>query len=343
VLKRFNNLESFLRSPRGSADAYLSATLLVVFASILRWGLGFVGDLLLPFTAYYPAILFATYSGGLAVGCYAAILGGLIGWWAFLPPHFTFLPLSSDNLLEILIYVVASIFIVWGADSYRILARNYRETAIRLEEEERLRKLAVEELAHRLKNKIATIQAIVSFQLRGHPELRDAIDSRLVALAATDDLILAAQNNGADIRDLITTELAAYEVSRVSTDGGSVFLPPKLAMTMALMLHELATNAAKYGALSTQSGMVSLRWSISEGALEVFWRESGGPGVTPPTHRGFGLRLISGALDQFKGSTETAFESTGIICKIKVPLPNKIDNTGDGDLGSNGRTTFATE
>ena len=94
---RFNDLESFLRLPAGSAEAFFAATLLVVVASLARRGLDIVGQPLLPFTTYYPAILFATYIGGLGVGCYAAILAGLIGWWAFLPPQLAFFVLKPKS------------------------------------------------------------------------------------------------------------------------------------------------------------------------------------------------------------------------------------------------------
>ena len=317
----FNDPESFLRVPVGSAEAFFVATLLVVMGSLARWALGFVGQPLLPYTTYYPAILFATYIGGLGVGCYAAILAGLIGWWAFLPPHLALFVLKPKSGIELAAYFAACGFIIWGAESYRRLVRKHREVARRLLDEEKLRKTAVEELAHRLKNKIATIQAIVSYQLRGHPELRDAIVDRLIALSGTDDLIMAAQGQGADLRDLLKTELSAYEVSRVLMAGPAVFLPAKLALTMALLVHELATNAAKYGALSIQGGVVSIHWSVSNHALELFWSEMGGPPVAQPTHRGFGLRLISGAIDQFNGSTETTFEPSGVVCKIKATLP----------------------
>ena len=191
--------------------------------------------------------------------------------------------------------------------------------ARRLLDEEKLRKVAVEELAHRLKNKIATVQSIVSYQLRGHRELRDA--NRLIALSRTDDLIMAAQGHGADLRGLLETELNAYETLRVLLAGPEVFLPANLALTMALLVHELAANAAKYGALSTQGGVVSIHWSVSDHVLELFWSEAGGPIVAQPTHHGFGMRLISGALDPFNGSTETTFEPSGVVCKMKATLP----------------------
>jgi two-component sensor histidine kinase len=96
-----------------------------------------------------------------------------------------------------------------------------------------LRKLAVEELAHRLKNKIATIQSVLSYQLREHPRLRDDIIARLIALSATDELIMATQGRGASIRDILSTELGAYEMSRIAMEGPDVFLSPKLAMNGA--------------------------------------------------------------------------------------------------------------
>jgi hypothetical protein len=174
----------------GSVEAFLAATALVVTATLVRWGLGFLGETLLPFTTYYPVVLFATYLGGLRVGIFTTIAGGLVGWWAFLSPHVGLSSLGITGQLELLTYAVACALIMWGADSYRRLAE-------RLRDEEKLRTLAVDELAHRLKNKIASIQSIISYQLREQPQLRDDIIARLIALAATDDLIMTAQGRGA--------------------------------------------------------------------------------------------------------------------------------------------------
>jgi two-component sensor histidine kinase len=341
---RFDNLESFLWMPRNSAEAYLGATVLVVLASVGRWGLDFVGHPLLPFTTYYPAILFATYVGGLDAGCYAVALGGLIGWWAFLPPHFMFFAFKPQGEIELALYLVACAFIVWGADSYRRLVRQHRDLTVRLLDEEKFGKVVIEELAHRLKNKIATIQSIISYQLRGQPELRDAIIGRLIALSGTDDLIMAAQGHGADLRDVLTIELGAYEASRVLIAGPSVFLPAKLALSMALLVHELATNAAKYGALSVATGAVSIHWSVSKHVLELFWREAGGPPVAQPSHRGFGVRLISGALEHFGGSTEMTFDPSGLVCRATAMLPDSALKLPQGAEGNgNGHGAFVAE
>jgi two-component sensor histidine kinase len=175
-----------------------------------------------------------------------------------------------------------------------------------------------------LKNKITTIQAIISLELYDIPQRRDAIISRLAALGATDDLILEAQGQGARLREILSTELSAYEPSRIAIKGPVILLSPKVAMTMALLIHELATNSAKYGALSSKTGHVDICWSLSGARFSLEWRESGGPLVEAPVHRGFGMRLLSRALDQFGGMVETIFESEGLICKLSAEFPENL-------------------
>ena len=308
-----NNWMNWRQISPGSPEAYLFATLCVVIASLLRWGLGLLSDQVLTFPTFYPAVLFAALIGGAGAGVFAAVLGGLIGWWAFMPPHYALFPMTFGQQIGLLMFFSASLLIVWGADHYRKIMK-------RLEDEEKFRKLAVDELAHRLKNKLATIQSIISFQLRDEPQIRDAILSRLTALSATDDLIMAAQGQGAELRSILSAELRPYGLSRVSMVGPDVLLPPKLALMMALLVHELATNAAKYGALSSSVGNLSIQWSLADERLDLEWRERGGPAVTAPVHRGFGTRLFSRALQHFGGAVEATFATTGLICKLSFEL-----------------------
>jgi two-component sensor histidine kinase len=156
-----------------------------------------------------------------------------------------------------------------------------------------------------------------------------------VGIHAADDLVMAAQGQGAPLRDILAAEFAPYDVSRISMQGPDCLLSPKLALMMALLVHELATNAAKYGALSSSAGKLSIGWSVSDARLNLDWRESGGPIVITPTHRGFGTRLMSRSLDQFGGTVETAFETTGLVCRLSVILPELTpsivpDITGKG-------------
>jgi len=145
------------RLSAGSPEAYLAAAAFVVLASALRWGLGFLGHELFPFPTYYPAVYFATLIGGAGVGTFATIFEGIIGWWAFMPPQFESATLTGARETSGLVYLVACAFIVWGVEKHRVLTH-------RLQDEENFRKLAAEELRHRLKNKMATIQSIINYQ-----------------------------------------------------------------------------------------------------------------------------------------------------------------------------------
>jgi two-component sensor histidine kinase len=302
------------RIPPGSAEAYALATCLVAIAGLVRWALGFLTDELMPFTTFYPAVLFGALIGGIGPGIFATVLGGVIAYWLFMRPQFGLFPLSMGQQIGLLTYFVASALIVWATDYNRRLSQ-------RLVDEERFRELAVRELAHRLRNKIATIQSIISFQLRDSPQVRDRLLNRLTALSNTDRLIEDAQGVGAKIGGIIAAELSPYGASRIATEGPDVLLPPKLALTMALLVHELATNAAKYGALSAASGELTVRWSVSGKDLQLVWQECAAPLHAGPSRRGFGMLLLSRALDQFGGTVETNFGPTGLICKMKLTIP----------------------
>ena len=298
----------------GSVEAYLLATLMVVVASLIRWGLGLLVDDVQAFTTFYPAVLFATLFGGAGVGISAAIASTIISGWKFLPPSGGLLHLTPAEEINLLTFAISTLLIVWAADHYRKLTK-------RLQDEEKFRKLAVEELAHRLKNKISTIQAVISFRLREYPEVMDKIIRSLGALSATDDLIMTTQGHGADFRDVLSAELTPYDISRISMAGPNCLLPPKQALIVTLLIHELATNAAKYGALSNDNGKLSIDWSYVDGRLSVVWHEDGGPTVTQPTHRGFGTRLFQRALEQFNGKVDATFAPTGLVCKLGLVLP----------------------
>jgi len=301
--------------PSGCFAAYSLALACVGVAFFLRLFLGVLDHEASPFTTFYPAILFAALWGGSRAGIFAIVGSGIFAWWAFMDPRFTFVaPLTFGRQLALVIFAISSLLIVVGADYCRRLAQSLRDA-------EELRDLAVKELSHRLKNKVATIQSIIAFQLRGNEASRDSILQRLGALSSTDTLIEAAQGQGAFLRDIVTVELAPYDVSRVTMSGEQVFLAPKFALVFGLLIHELATNAAKYGALSVHSGQVSIQWTLVETNLAIEWRETGRPIVAAPSHAGFGTRLLSRALGQFGGSAELNFDPSGLICTMNVSIP----------------------
>jgi len=185
-------------------------------------------------------------------------------------------------------------------------------------------KLLVDELNHRVKNSLATVQAIAHQTLRttGTPEaFREAFEARLLALSATHDLLTAANWRAAALRDVLLVELRPFGADRYAADGPGVDLSPSEAVAFGLVFHELATNAAKYGALSAPGGRVDVSWTHDGGRLALTWTESGGPAVSPPTRRGFGSRLIERSLQgQLGGEAHLEFAPGGLVCRLGLPL-----------------------
>ncbi|WP_105429763.1 sensor histidine kinase [Neorhizobium sp. T6_25] len=194
--------------------------------------------------------------------------------------------------------------------------------------EERLQ-LMVNELNHRVKNTLATIQAIASQTLRGgDPIVRQNLERRLMALAAAHDVLTRENWEGANIDDVVTGALAPFGEGgdyRFAVSGPPLRLLPRAALALAMGLHELTTNALKYGALSTLNGQVAINWQIVEGAkplLRLTWAESGGPPVVAPSKRGFGVRLIERSLAQDLGGKASVIfdQSAGVIGTMEAPL-----------------------
>lgn len=189
---------------------------------------------------------------------------------------------------------------------------------------ERQQKLLVDELNHRVKNSLATVQAIAHQTLRtaANPAaFQEAFESRLMALSKTHDLLTATNWRGAALRDVLLAELGPFGPNQYELEGPDVDLTPAEALAFGLVAHELATNAAKYGALSGADGCVSVEWATQDGRLALTWRERGGPQVATPTRRGFGSRLIERSLQgQLEGSAKLEFAPGGLICRIELPL-----------------------
>ena len=157
--------------------------------------------------------------------------------------------------------------------------------------------------------------------LLDQPQIWAGIDHRIRALSATDDLIAKVDGNGCDIRDLLLSELGPYGHVRFTLNGNPLFLPAKLAVSLALIFHELATNAGKYGAFSSPRGLLQVSWSMSDDRLNVTWDETEGPAVDNVGAAGFGTKLLKSALLPFDGKTEIAFLKTGVHCTMQCRVP----------------------
>ena len=292
------------------------AVICLALATAARWSLALIRPEL-AFSLYFPAVLFATAFGGFRIGLATAVAGAVLGTvLAFGEPT-----ADSTKLVLLLIYVVVSGLIIWGTQHYRSIASQQRGIAKRLIQEEEYRKLVVDELQHRLKNKLSTIHAVLHQVLADQPQIWASIDPRIRALSKTDDLIARIDGTGCDIKDLLISELGPYGHVRFTLNGNPLFLPAKLAVSLALMFHELATNAGKYGAFSSARGLLQVSWTVTDDRLNIVWDETEGPPVGAIGEPGFGTKLLKSALRPFDGKTEIAFLKTGVHCTMQCRLP----------------------
>ncbi len=194
---------------------------------------------------------------------------------------------------------------------------------------EMLHGLLIEELNHRVKNTLAIMQAIAMQTFRSATRSeREKFEGRLGALAEAHNLLSSEKWQGSEIKDLLERVLQPYLINnpeRIKKFGPRVPLPPPIAVVLSMIIHEIATNAAKYGALSNDTGVVSLDWEVlNEGGgrkLRLIWTESGGPPVSVPVQRGFGSRLIErSARDQLGGEATVDFLPRGVVCTITCAL-----------------------
>ncbi|MGV8830937.1 MAG: HWE histidine kinase domain-containing protein [Devosia sp.] len=204
-------------------------------------------------------------------------------------------------------------------------------------EQDHLRML-IDELNHRVKNTLATVQSIVWQALRFDPDpkaARDAIENRLFALSRSHDLLTLQNWESASLMDLAHQVVAPFELAgerpeRITLAGPDIRMAPKAVLALGIALNELATNAAKYGSLSNAAGRIIVQWAIvrqdGNRRLNISWSETGGPSVSPPSRKGFGSHVLQkGLVRELGAAVSLEYLTTGVQCTINIPLP------GDGD------------
>jgi two-component sensor histidine kinase len=251
-----------------------------------------------------PTALFA------AIG--ALVLAAIVAWRILVPRSFAF-DLLTPEQLNVVFYAAAFVAILCGAEAYGRLVRRLRAA------EER-HQFLMDELTHRVRNLVAISHSIVRQALPGQSDVAEKINRRLAALVTTNDLLAKSAEGRADLRDLITKELAPYDAERFALRGVSTVVPANLAIVFGLIFHELTTNAAKYGALSRPAGRIAVAWAMAGGRLTIDWTEIGGPPVVPPTRRGFGTKLLESGFRSLEAQVETDYQPAGLRCKISLPL-----------------------
>ncbi len=193
-------------------------------------------------------------------------------------------------------------------------------------EADRLQAVLIGELHHRVKNVFATVMAIARQTLAKDAEASGAVtafEARLSAMAHAHDLLAEGHWQSADLKAVVEQAIAPYPSERFDVSGDPVLLPQKVVASLSLALHELGTNAAKYGALSNATGRIAISWSFAKetGDLRLVWREMDGPEVLPPTRKGFGSRLVERLLAaELNGKSTIAYDPSGVICEIEATI-----------------------
>jgi len=186
-------------------------------------------------------------------------------------------------------------------------------------------RLLLDELNHRVKNTLATVQSIAAQTLRAAPDLATArkdFEGRIVALSKAHNLLSQTAWDSTTMSALICHELGHYDRARIASEGPQVTLNPKASIAVAMVLHELSTNAAKYGALSGETGRLDLAWRVDEGSgeLKIDWHETGGPPVAAPSRTGFGSRMMNLVMrGELNGAVDARYEPQGFTCALKIP------------------------
>jgi two-component system CheB/CheR fusion protein len=224
-------------------------------------------------------------------------------------------------------------------DNRRLVLESTHDVTANRATERRLR-LLLSELTHRVRNTLAVIQAIARHTLRNSQSKEDFVErfeGRLAALASAHTLLVGSDWKGADLAELARQQLAPYitdNPDRLRLQGEPILLPADLATPFGLVLHELATNAAKYGSWSVVAGTVSVSWTLSrrnnQRVLKLVWQEGGGPRLAKPKASGFGNTLIDSVITAAR--VEREFRPAGFVCTLEIALPEVADDGAVGGL-----------
>jgi len=263
-----------------------------------------------PFMTFFPAVALATYLGGQYAGIATMLLGGLIAAHFWVPP-LNSLALAPDQWITVAIYAVLSGLLV-------VLIHRLHLAVARAEAAEATANLYAHEMVHRTANLVALVQSVanLTFKSDGCPaEQRRLFSARLVALGGALTSPMSTDGNQ-DVLAVIRTALLPFG-ERVHVSGHTVGVRPGAAAKLALIFHELGTNAVKYGALSSDTGRVNIAASMRDTSLVIDWWERGGPQVSPqPSRRGFGTRLLMSSLSRETGSVKIQFDPQGLTAEV---------------------------
>ncbi len=301
--KKVSNLLSAV-DPR-SPTAFAIAVAAVAAATAIKASFNLVGATL-PFAAFFPAVLLTALFAGTPAALVASALSGLVVAVLFMP-H----PLRATDAINFATFFVALGGVIW-------LAGLYRRALSELQASERARELLLGEMRHRAQNMRAVFEAIVHASLRSEPQLAAQTLDRMRAAARANDLVWSSEH--VSLQQLVDLELAPYDGgARILAEGPAVELGHHCVRGLALVLHELATNAVKHGALKDDQGCLQVSWTAEGNTIRLTWREDCCASQIPPVRFGQGTRMMEAAIRSLRGSIEQDFTPSGLVCRLVFP------------------------
>jgi two-component sensor histidine kinase len=268
-----------------------------------------------PFVTFFPFLVVATLLGGIWGGATGLLLDVMIAAYAWVLSADS-LNISRTGAITLIAFIVSGGFIV-GV----VYALNEVVDALRRSEHRSA--VIAREMQHRVKNVLQLVQAVSSMTARNAVSAQDhqnQLNGRILALSRSLEAPNSASHLPVGLQELLTQLVAPFDAKHFVLAGPQVAIGD-VALMLSLAVHELATNAAKYGALSVPGGSVSIRWRARAGFVDLVWEERGGPSVSPPNREGFGSTLIKGVFRNEGGLSSLVFNPTGVRCALTFPVP----------------------
>jgi two-component sensor histidine kinase len=292
---------------------YAYGLAIFVLAVIARILIDFVVPERLPFITFFPAVFLAAYYLGRGPGLLVLVLSTLVGT-AWTDP--TGQSAITFYMASALLFLAVAGMIVFFVDALMVAQKKLRQQDQQLE-------LINRELKHRIKNLFAIADSVCQQTINAGgsaKEMSRAVSGRILAIASAQDLLSTTATEGAEMKEIVgkLASSLAPTPSRIRVEGEPYRLPVDATTPFALILHELATNALKYGAWSKENGWVHVKWTATSELLQFKWREHDGPALAPPVREGLGRKLIKSSLPGAR--VDHSFKPDGLQCEIDLPL-----------------------
>lgn len=321
---------------RGMAYGLVAA----VAMTLLSMGARFLLDPMLPpgfpYLTFFPSIIITGFVWGIIPAACSAVLSGLAAWYWFIPPYGSF-NLDAQSVTALVFYVVVVVIDLGLLQLALHTAGSQARAQIALASALQLQQVVSEEVDHRLKNLLATVNGLISLSQKhatSPAELGEQLRQRVNAMSHSVALLRGAAHGAkTGVRDVVLSTLQPLGISlgeRLNLDGKDEILSPNGIIPLNLILHELGTNSVKYGALSGQVGSVLVKWNVSDsedcrGLMRLCWSERGGPKAVKPTRTGFGTELLNRMARSLGGVCDFEFEEVGLTVTITMNCTQMLD------------------